>query len=238
VYDLLPTVADQVYGGARVEDRVADEAVRETRGQVLSYAGEPIVAYYHSTCGGTTASVEDVWDKAAIPYLRSVSDIDTSGQPYCSDSRYANWTYTWDTKLLSSLIGRYGVRVSCGRGRFGGWIEKMVVVSRGICGRVGRLIVQGTQGNAEFRGDKTRRALRRNEKGHPMLPSAWFDIEVKGRTVTARGKGYGHGVGMCQMGALGRARAGQSYLTILSTYYTGAVLSEAGEDRDDGVLRR
>jgi len=227
-YDMLPTVADQVYGGARAEDQVADEAIQETRGQILCYAGEPIVAYYHSTCGGRTANIEEVWDKPALPYLRSVRDVDTSGQPYCRDSRYAQWSCTWDRSLLSTLIARYGGKVGCGNSRLKGAIQGISVISRGGCGRVERLVVQGSQENAEFCGDQTRRALRRNQSGHPLLPSAWFDVEVKGRTVTAYGKGYGHGVGLCQMGALGRAREGHSYIEILTAYYAGVELAEVG----------
>ncbi len=223
-YDLAATVTDQVYGGVYAEDPVTDRAVRETAGLILTYDGAPIVAYYHSTCGGRTAAVEQVWDKPAEPYLRSIDDRDESGVPYCAASRYSSWTCTWNRSRLSSVVARYGRSVACD-GRYGGELERMTVVSRWPCGRVRRVRVVGTRGAADFCGDKARFALRRPESGAPILPSARFDVVKQGgNAVTVRGSGYGHGVGMCQMGALGRAAAGQTFDRILAAYYRGAEL--------------
>ncbi|MBD3242973.1 MAG: SpoIID/LytB domain-containing protein [Chitinivibrionales bacterium] len=227
-YDLAATVADQVYGGVLAENPVADRAVKETNGLVLMYDGQPIVAYYHSTCGGRTAAVEQVWDKPAEPYLRSVSDLDPNGVPWCAASRYTRWTYTWQRDQLSSYVTKYGQSVGCG-GRFDGRLEKMSIVSRWPCGRVQRVRVVGRQGTGDFCGDKVRFALRRPQQNLPILPSARFDIvRQDGNGITVRGSGYGHGVGMCQMGALGRAGAGQGFAQILAAYYTGARLHRVG----------
>lgn len=225
-YDLAATVADQVYGGVPAENPIADRAVRETAGLILTYENKPIVAYYHSTCGGRTAAVEQVWGKPPEPYLRSVDDLDPRGVPYCVASRYSSWTYTWKRNQLSSFVTRYGQSIACDGG-YGGTLERITVISRWPCGRVQRVRVAGSDGSADYCGDKARFALRRPEQGSPILPSARFDI-VKQSTagVTVRGSGYGHGVGMCQMGALGRAAAGQSFERILAVYYTGAELRQ------------
>ncbi len=94
-YDLLPTVADQVYGGANVEYPLSNRAIKATKGMVLIYGDSLIYAYYHSTCGGITANVEDVWEKQPAPYLRSRKDVDQDGKPYCSISKFFTWKESW-----------------------------------------------------------------------------------------------------------------------------------------------
>src|SRR5690606_24745040 len=74
-FDVFATVEDQVYGGAEGEHEPVSVAVRETAGQILTYGREPIEAFYHSTCGGVTAAIEEVWDEPPRPYLRSVIDV-------------------------------------------------------------------------------------------------------------------------------------------------------------------
>jgi stage II sporulation protein D len=224
VYDLVTTVADQVYGGAKAEDPGCDQAIIATAGQVLTWEGAPILAYYHSTCGGATASVQEVWGKAEAPYLTVVSDRAPDGTPYCAASSYTQWTASWPRQRLEATLERYGDEAAC-EGHFRGSLRQLTIDGRYACGRVKRLVATGSDGNAGFCGDKTRFALRRNQSGNPILPSARFEIaSVSGTEITVRGSGYGHGVGMCQMGALGRALAGQSYVDILSTYYPGATL--------------
>lgn len=220
-YDVVATVADQVYGGAGAEASTTDRAVMETAGLVLAVGSAPIIAYYHSTCGGRTANIEDVWDKPQESYLRSVDDHDPAGNAYCASSRYASWRYTWNRQKLSSTVARYGRDCSCD-GAFAGTLKKLAILSTFSCGRVHRLRVTGSRGTADFCGDKTRFALRRPETAHAILPSSRFRVvSQKGDAIVVEGGGYGHGVGMCQMGALGRARAGQSFDRILKTYYTG-----------------
>jgi stage II sporulation protein D len=225
-YDLMATVADQVYGGAGAEDTGSDRAVDDTRGLVLTWENEPIVAYYHSTCGGSTASPEDVWGKQAAPYLRVSSDRRPDGTPWCSASTYATWTVSWKTERLTALLQRYAADAAC-EGTYQGRVKKLRVDGRFACGRVKRLVVEASGGTSAYCGDRTRFALRRDQSGNPILPSARFDVASQGSTeVKLSGSGYGHGVGMCQMGALGRATDGQTFAAILSAYYPGAVLME------------
>ena len=85
-YDLKSDITDQVYAGVAVEDEIFNEAILATRGVVAVYKDQMIDAYYHSTCGGMTDDIEDVWNKDAQPYLRAVSDGDA-----CNISRYFTW---------------------------------------------------------------------------------------------------------------------------------------------------
>ncbi|MBD3321512.1 MAG: SpoIID/LytB domain-containing protein [Chitinivibrionales bacterium] len=222
-FDLVATVADQVYGGVNAESRMCDKAVRLTEGLVMTCRDSLIFAYYHSTCGGKTANIEDVWKKPQQPYLQSIRDCDENGKAYCSISKYYNWTETWPARTLSSIINRNGGDSGCR-----GTIKGMKIKWRYSCGRIAGLVVHTSQGTCTLSGDKIRFVFRRNSAGNPILRSCNFRI-VSGnsRTVTIEGRGYGHGVGMCQMGAVGRARAGQRFEEILAAYYSGIELKTA-----------
>jgi stage II sporulation protein D len=227
-FDLYATVTDQVYGGVGSADSTADRAIRETSGLVAVYRDSLIYAFYHSTCGGRTAAVGDVWDHAPEPYLVSVDDSGPGGRPWCAASRYATWVCSWTRSELSAILARYGAEAACG-GTVGGSVGRVKVEARTPCGRVARLRVESSRGSLELCGDKVRFGLRRGDPGNPILPSARFEV-VSGETrgvLSLKGSGYGHGIGMCQMGALARAEAGQSFAEILQAYYPGVELRTA-----------
>lgn len=223
-FDYYGSVLDQAYGGLDAEDPAATRAVEATRGQILTYRGEPIEAYYHSTCGGHTAALEEVWPGDPRPYLRSVSDSRPGGGWYCEDSTRFRWTEVWgESALLEALTT--GLR---GRGVDGPVtsVESLRVVRRTPSGRAAELVIRTDAGDARVRGDSIRRVLS-PEPGR-ILNSTDFELHPHGdgrvTGLTVDGAGWGHGIGMCQTGALGRARAGQSYRDILSTYYPGTRL--------------
>ncbi len=226
-FDLLPTVADQVYGGVSVEYPLSDRAVFTTKDMVLTHQDTLIYAYYHSTCGGTTARIEDVWHKPAAPYLISIKDRDAQGKAYCAISRYFDWKERWPTQKLSTILRTYSKKNDNGKKPFLGSIRKMAVRKRFSCGRVSLCAVASSKGTFHYGGDKIRFIFRRAVSGYPILRSAKFKIQsINNSSVTLVGRGYGHGVGMCQMGAIGRARAGQQFEEIVSAYYQGTTLSK------------
>lgn len=219
-FDLLPTVADQVYGGMSAEYSLCDKAIAQTKDEVLIYKGELIYAYYHSTCGGTTANIEDVWNKPAVPYLHSIRDVDKKGKPYCSISKYFTWKESWKTKKLSSILQENSRKAFPHKTPFKGIISGIRITDRYKCGRVAECRINSTNGKYKYGGDKIRFALCRDIHDYPILRSSSFKIiKADRKTIAIKGRGYGHGVGMCQMGAIGRARTGQSYIEILSSYY-------------------
>lgn len=222
-FDYYGTVLDQAYGGADVEDPVATQAVEETRGEILMYDGEPIEAFYHSTCGGETAALEEVWGGEPRPYLQSVSDARPGGGWYCEDSSRFRWTEEWnEAELLEALT--VGLR-DRGLGPITE-VRSIRVDGRTPSGRAAALVIRTDAGEARVRGDSIRRVLR-PEPGR-LLNSTAIELETRGGDhvtgLTVRGSGWGHGIGMCQSGALGRARDGASYRRILSTYYPGTRL--------------
>ena len=230
-YDLVATVQDQVYGGADAEIPIADAAVWATRGLVLTYGGRPVNAPYHSTCGGSTAEVSEVWYRSRNePYLRRVSDrIGGSDRFYCDPSPRFRWSKTLDRSVLTSALERYLAQyVSVPGGRVG--------VPRGVevdgktpSGRVAALAVRTDRGRFLLRGNDVRFVMR--VPNGEILNSTYFSVRTErdaaGRLARAtfEGGGYGHGIGMCQWGAIGRARAGLDFRSILSTYYPGTSLA-------------
>ena len=226
-FDLMCTVADQVYGGANAEYRVSDLAIRLTRDFVLVYRDSLALTYYHSTCGGMTANIEDVWDKPPCNYLRSVNDKDSSGTPYCKISPAFSWQEKWSSSQFSSIVIK-SLKQLYPQGDFKGEISDFRIDDIYACGRVKSCTITGSKSKFQSGKDKVRFILRRSTSGNPILRSSRFKVVSYGKKgAVLDGTGYGHGVGMCQMGAVGRAQKGMAFDEILKAYYTGIMICTA-----------
>lgn len=230
-FDVYATVQDQVYGGVAAEHDPVSRAVLETAGEILVYDGEPIEAFYHSTCAGHTAAIEEVWNESPRPYLTSVVDVDpaTGGAWDRASSRF-RWTQRWTGAELQGILART-LADSLPRGvRSVGALRDLDVLERTPSGRVRALRIETSTGSFRVGGDRIRWILP-TPKGVP-LNSSKFDVEVirdasgSVAEVVATGGGWGHGIGMCQVGAMGRDRAGQDYRQILRAYYMGAEIED------------
>ena len=222
-FDVYPTTEDQVYGGVADEDPIVHRAVGETAGEVLTYRGQPITAYYHSTCAGQTAAIDEVWNEAPVPYLVSVVDVDPrTGEAYDRSSSRFRWTERWTHDQLAAILNRT-LRDSLG-GRTIRQIRGMEVTRRTPSGRVRSLEIETDAGTFTVGRDRVRWILTPVRGG--ILNSSKFDVRVQGGEIVAEGGGWGHGIGMCQVGAMGRARAGQDYRTILQAYYPGTQVTD------------
>jgi stage II sporulation protein D len=228
LFDVVSTTADQVYGGANAEAETSDKAVLLTRDMILAYENDIVHAYYHSTCGVMTANIEDVWGGQEYPYLRSINDVDKKGKAYCAGSNSFTWTETWTESQFASIIKRYSADGKL-EPPFKGGLRKIEVRDRYNCGRVRTLVLTSSSGSTHVTGgDKTRFLLRRNVQSRQILRSANFKAPaVSGGEVKISGSGHGHGIGMCQVGAIGRAREGQNFEEILRAYYSGAMVRTA-----------
>jgi stage II sporulation protein D len=223
-FDLYGTVADQVYGGRDAERPEASDAVRSTAGRILTYGGVPIRAYYHSTCGGRTAAVDEVMDRAPAPYLRSVADRSPDGSDWCAISPRYRWTEEWSAERLNGPVRDELALMFGTESALIGPIEELVITGHTESGRVRSLAFRGPASELVLERLDIRFALR-DEDGR-ILGSTDFDLVPTGDGRTKiSGRGYGHGAGMCQWGAIARARAGQSAEQILAVYYPGATLS-------------
>ena len=226
-YDLVATVQDQVYGGANAESRTGNEAVEETTGLVLLYSGRVVNAPYHATCGGFTAAPEDSWNVESEPYLRRVSDqIPGTNRYYCDWAPKFRWTRSYTGAQVRASVARY-VRTLPGGSAGISRVRDIRVTDVTPVGRVAALTVSTDRGSWTLHGNQIRSALRL--PSGEMLYSTYFsvDADVGGgevRSLVLNGGGNGHGIGMCQTGAIGRARAGQDFRTILATYYPGTTV--------------
>jgi stage II sporulation protein D len=241
-FDMYGSIQDQAYGGVDAEKPMSDAAVASTRDMVIKYAGRIISTPYHSTCGGRTAATSEVWWRQSDqPYLRPVSDqIPGTSSYYCDPSPRFKWTATFDQAQLRASLEKYlgtvtaaseppvnppasAPRMSLGR------ITGVRIEGRTASDRVSAVSIQTERGNYVVRGNDVRFVLRPPSGG--LLSSTYFTAETTSdgtgsiASLVIRGGGYGHGIGMCQWGAIGRARAGQDYRTILTTYYPGTTVS-------------
>jgi stage II sporulation protein D len=226
-YDLVATVQDQVYGGANAETRTGNQAVDATAGLVLLYGGRVVNAPYHANCGGFTAAPEDSWNVSSEPYLRRVSDqIPGTDRYYCDWAPKFRWTRNYSAEQLRASVSRY-VRTLPGGAGGVTRIRNVRVTEVTPVGRVGTLSVDTDRGSWSLRGNQIRTALRL--PSGEMLYSTYISVDTDVRSgevqsLVLHGGGNGHGIGMCQTGAIGRARAGQDFRTILATYYPGTTV--------------
>ncbi len=225
-FHVFSDVQDQVYKGVKGEYLLSDRAVWETRSMAVLYRDSLAQCYYFSTCGGHTASKHEVWGGESVPYLLSQSDLDEKGQAYCRISKYSSWTEDWNPLQLAGILKRNLKSAGVNDIPTFSRIKSLEVISRASCGRIRVLKINTDGGPILIKGDKVRWALRPSANERKILPSASFDVRMVDGQVTAEGRGFGHGVGLCQMGAIARAKANQSFKQIIDAYFTNVQLVE------------
>jgi stage II sporulation protein D len=226
-FDLSASVNDQVYSGQGGETPEGRVAVSETRGRVLTYDGAPIEAFFYSTCGGHTADGYEVFRGAARPYLRSIPDQAGNGSVYCSISPRYRWHAEWTGEALRTTLERTLPAVTGVRSADVREISNVRVTRRSSSGRVDQVAIGLGGPEVKVEGPAIRQVMQLGSG--ELLKSTAFDLvaTVAGNRVThlsVDGMGSGHGVGFCQWGAVGRARAGQGYEQILAAYFPGTRL--------------
>jgi stage II sporulation protein D len=226
-FDLHAGTADQVYVGAGSERTEGREAVQATRGMALTYNGAPINAFYYSTCGGQTAEPVEAFSASAQPYLRSAPDVDENGEAYCRISPRYRWREEWSGASLQTTLRRTLPAVRKVPSERVTSVRDIWVVQRTPSGRVGRLGITLGASQVMVDGPWVRQVLAPSDGD--LLRSAAFTLTATGTGgaishLVAEGRGAGHGVGLCQWGAVGRSRAGQNFQRILAAYYPGTTL--------------
>ncbi|MBI3178792.1 MAG: SpoIID/LytB domain-containing protein [Deltaproteobacteria bacterium] len=232
----------QVYPGVLKEDPRSTAAVTATTGEVLFHEGHLVDTVYSSTCGGHTEDNDAVWGNDPDPALRGRPDFDVTdpalarfadgidageiedwlaSRPltYCSRASLVRpeklrWQKTLSADELAKLLApRYAGL---------GHLTDMAIEERGAGGRVIGLRLMGQRGEAIVLHELPIRKLLGGLNSGAFVMNSRRDEFGKLLAVTFTGGGWGHGVGMCQLGAVGRAEAGMSYLDILGHYYSGA----------------
>jgi len=222
-FDVGDSAASQVYGGYATETGTAWEAVHATWGIVTTYRGADgktylLRAYYHSTCGGQTASAGSVFGGSTPPPL-------AGGVPctYCIRSPKFRWPDVVLTKQeIGDALKRSGIAELASLGPVDQ--TEVAAAAGGPDGRAEQIRIADTSGAAVLiRADYWRALV-----GNGRIPSTWFTIRDQGdRIVLEGGRGYGHGVGLCQWGAEYLAEHGLTGEQILRYYYPTVELLKA-----------
>lgn len=232
---LCAEVHCQSYRGEGARTARTDQAVRATRGEaIFGRADRTLVdGVYSAMCGGHGEDADRVWGGPPSPSLRGRPDLppaeaarwagglareprlraflSAASGAYCRrPGKAARDRFRWERHLTQAALDRLAAPLGVGR------VRALEIPSRGASGRALVLRVTGDAGRAELVGElRIRRAL-------GDLPSAMFLVERRRGSWILRGGGWGHGAGMCQWGAVGRAEAGHGYREILGAYYSGA----------------
>ena len=233
-YVICAEVHCQAYRGAGAVHPRTDEAIRATAGEALfGKADRTLVdGVYSALCGGHGEDNDAVWPVTPSASLRGHPDLASGAEAWAGTLRDEGTL----RRFLAAPVDAWCARPAAARKdrfrwerRFSpvdldllaeplgiGEVRGLAVLARGASGRATSLRVEGTAGAADVTGELRIRRLLRN------LPSAMFVVDREGDDWVLRGGGWGHGAGMCQWGAVGRAEAGQGYRQILRAYFSGA----------------
>jgi SpoIID/LytB domain protein len=231
---LCAEVHCQAYRGDGARTPRTDDAVRATRGEAIFGKGDRrlVDGVYSAMCGGHGEDNDAVWPNAPSSSLRGRPDappeeaarwagglredatvrafLAAPSSAYCRIPAGRRDRFRWERRLDAARLAQLGEALGVGR------IRELRVTARGVSGRARTVRVEGERGALELGPElRIRRAL-------GDLPSAMFVVDREGDALVLRGGGWGHGVGLCQWGAVGRAMSGQGYLEILRAYFSGA----------------
>lgn len=207
------TTGFQVYKGFSAETRSTRTAVVETRGQALSWRGALFSSYFHSTCGGRTANANEALGVTAIAPLAGVA---CGG---CAGSSFYRWSSRMASSELEDVARRY-LRKNSPEVDLGA-IEELEVIERAADGRALYLRLRHSLGSFEWRADSFRLAVEAQFPG-TVRSTAFTPRKAGSGEWVLSGSGFGHGVGLCQVGARGMAKEGTGCREILQHYYPGS----------------
>ncbi|MBN2571831.1 MAG: SpoIID/LytB domain-containing protein, partial [Ignavibacteriales bacterium] len=237
-YDICADVECQVFAGNGRRTPLVEQAIEETRGLCLFYGDKVLAAYYASNCGGMSENVENVWPERSgpVPYWSSHFDsdstlyfnpktnpkewIESSPDVYCNPEfhpelpEFSRTNFRWEVKLSNEELTK-----NLNEFKQIGILKNIEILERGNSGRIIKAKFIGTEDTLQLNSELDVRKMR-----NPPLRSSCFIIEKitsndGNDTYILKGAGWGHGVGMCQSGAIARAFEGQNYVEILQHYY-------------------
>jgi len=195
--------ADMAYRGVGAESRAARLATGLTEGIVLTYDGRVLPAYFHSTCGGRTVAADRVFAMEPLPPLQGVDC------PWCRGSHWYEWRFELAGEVVAELLEIPGLEE----------VRAIQPLDAEPDGYARYVLINDER---KLAAGALRRAL-----GGNRMRSTRFSVSSAGGVFTFEGRGYGHGVGLCQWGARGLARAGRTWQEILLHYYPGAAIQKA-----------
>ncbi len=221
LFDIYADTRDQVFGGSGKGNQLSDKAVDETKGMILTYDGNPAIIYYHSTCGGMTENVKNVFGKKDLPYLRGIKDGDIA---YCKESPRFSWEENYSPRTFINRL--YNAKLITDTNYE---LKKIHIASRFESGRINELqiLLNDKKNNPKMLSiyGNGIRSIIRNSDNSSILRSTACNITFNGSNITITGNGFGHGVGLCQWGSMYLSAHGKNYEQILSHYYPGTTIT-------------
>ena len=227
IFDVCADDHCQRYQGiTKASNRSVEAAVKATKGQILMYENEICDARYGKCCGGMTEEFQYCWEDTKKPYLVAVED------PFCNTkdkeilsqvlndydqetTEFYRWRVEYTTEELTALINEK-LKMDFGT------ITDLVPLERGKSGRIWKLKIVGTK--KSFTIGKELEIRRTLSQSH--LYSSAFEVEKRDGKFILNGSGWGHGVGLCQIGAAVMSTKGYNYDQILLYYYRGAEIKK------------
>jgi stage II sporulation protein D len=211
-FDLCSSTHCQIYEPGRLKTSrwrgAAETALSKTRGAVLFYESQPAEVVFHSDCGGHTAAAEDVWGGSGRRYLLARPD---------GEAGHLKWDYSTSIAQARAALNK-DARTSVGQR-----LDAIEIEKRDKSGRALTVRIRGTR-DVSVSGEDLRRVLTQ-AFGERTVRSTLFDVRRSGDKLLFTGRGFGHGVGLCQAGALARLRKGESPEAVLKYYFPGSRLS-------------
>lgn len=215
-------------GLSRVNSQKVDEVISATWGEILQYDGKVCDARFSKCCGGTTERFSTCWEGRDFPYLTPVKDAPEGGDDFCNTQDesilsqvlndydletkdFYSWRVVYDRKALTDLVlRRSGIDF--------GEIRELVPLKRGASGRIYELRIVGTRLTMTI----GKELIIRRWLSESHLKSSAFDVSYEGDNIILDGRGWGHGVGLCQIGAAVMGAKGYDYSEILCHYFPGS----------------
>jgi SpoIID/LytB domain protein len=247
-YDICSDVACQAFSGLTKANAATDAAVAATRGMILEFEGRAVSAYYASNCGGHSEDIRNVWadramdraywdtarvdgDQPTAPQLQTDAEVEqwlaSSPEVWCNPqfAQVPSWSaknFRWVREFSADQVTSWVANRKPGFGR----IVAIRSLKRGLSGRLMEAEFVGELGTYNVGPELAIRQV-----FIPPLRSAAFVVKSSGAadrptTFTIRGAGWGHGVGMCQSGAVAMARAGRRHVEILRHYFPRAKVKD------------
>lgn len=215
-FDVTDGEGSQTYRGVLAEKPTTNAAILATAGTVLFCDSDFCDAVYSADCGGFTAASDEMGFGTKTKYLPGTSDTSPDGD-FCLASKNHDWKVEVTAPQLVVALKKLKKDV--------GAVKSVTVAKLGPSGRAQTVRFEGSVGKTDITGSALRSAM-----GLDLLKSTLFSVVQTDKGWRFAGKGWGHGVGLCQYGAAGRAKAGQTYDQILAAYYPGATLEKTPYD--------
>jgi len=215
-YDLCDSTHCQLlhWSGNGERGLAAHKAALATAGETLWFHGQRALAYFGKDCGGSTASPDEIWPRAKlVPYLPSQPDR------FCAADGGSEWASEITHPELTAALATHGLAAP-------GW-QNLTVARRGQSGRAVTLKLDAM----EISADEFRLAVGES-LGWNRIPSTWFEVSRQGDRFDFHGRGWGHGVGLCQKGAAVMAQQGRSAQQILDQYFPGSRTADEATGRE------